>query len=339
VGYIVFMAEKKFKVDVWGHRGLGCTDSLFAIERNSKEAGSASPSVFLAENTLPSLLAALKNRLTRAVETDAVLSRDGHVMLTHSNDPRQHLVDPTANLNYDGRFLHQMDSAEIAQLKVGPRGYGHIATLDDLLKAKSLDGQTTEGMWLNLELKGTQQTKAPNNSRQLCDAVAHTLRANGSPFGQVRFSSFSASTLTLMRGMCHGAEFGQLFDLSPAMGGDVGRKIFHDGNEIYRPFDKRNVDEVREMMAGRLTSVHPEIRSLTPDMVEHCAKLGLSIATWAWRESSPKKDPAWKQAVQKAILMARRYDVPLAIITDHAAHMNEVVAETLRPRPGPSPSP
>jgi glycerophosphoryl diester phosphodiesterase len=334
------MTSKKFKVEVWGHRGLGATDSLFARERNARENGPLSSRDFLAENTLPSLMGALKNVTARAVETDAVLTRDGHVVLSHSNDPKQHLITPAAHLGYDGRLISQMDLAEVQALKVGPNGHGRIVSLDQFLKAARDNPNTKSGMWLNIELKGTAGTDATNNNRQLCHAVADTIRANGAKFEQVRFSSFSASTLSLMAGLCHGSEFAPLFDRPTDQGGSVGRKIFSDNPDTYRPFDKKNVDAVGLMLGGKMTSVHPEIRSLTPDMVEHCAKLGLSIATWAWQEESPKTDPTFKQAAQKAIVLARHYDVPLALITDHARETNGLVAETLaKPRAASSPKP
>jgi glycerophosphoryl diester phosphodiesterase len=249
------------------------------------------------------------------------------MVLSHSTELAQHVPEqfrPKGKL-----FIDELTLAEIEHLKTGPQGTGKIPTLQSLLAFINRERPGTD-MVLNLEIKDVQGTKCPRRQPSIEQLALQEIHEANFSLARIRFSSFSLDSLEKLACLEPKANIGMLFDVPSQQGGDVDRKIFVDGQEKYRGFTLAVVAEVLEHIP-QMKALHPEIQTLTSEMVALAAQHKLSIATWGWKEKSPFEDTKFANATSRAIELCRQYDVPLSIITDHAAAMHKLIASLPTP--------
>ena len=308
------------KVLIGGHRGLGCTDSDFAQKRNK-----ANPvSVLLAENTLPSLLSALRQGAS-FIETDLIATADNEIVLTHSNDPSQHILLPEYR-SANKTFIDEMTLNEIQDLRIGSKGEDKIPSLRELLRAIQSEFQG-DSLILNLELKGVQGTsRISHTSPSLAELALKIVREEKFPLNRIRFSSFSLDMVEDLVRIAPKARVGILYDLLKDKGDDVGEKMFIDRTETYLLFTKDAVAETLRRIPT-LEAVHPEIQTLTEETVGFIASKGLSVMTWGWLEETPLKNEKFAEVTKQAINICSAQGVPsLGLITDCIKDMEQYVA-------------
>jgi glycerophosphoryl diester phosphodiesterase len=295
-------------VSIGGHRGCGVTDSAYAQKRN------AGRTAIPAENTLASLLAALRLGAD-FIETDAIATADGEIVLTHSNDTSMHTFGPQAAVP-GKRFIDEMTLAEVQFLRTGASGEARIATLRELLRAVAAEFPGP-GTIIDLELKGVQATpRTASQTPPLVGPVLATIRQVGFPLERILFSSFSVHTLEALSAMAPAARTGLLFSSAPAGG------VFAEPD--------LSIEAALERLP-KLEAVIPEIRDLTPDMAELAARKGLAILTYGDREESPLTSGSFAAAARQALQLCAHHGVRLGIITDFISDLKQFSAGPRRP--------
>lgn len=316
------MAGMALQVYSGGHRGYGRTDNAFAQERNSR-----THRTLPTENTLEALMGALR---TGFVETDAVVTSDDEVVLTHSNDVRQH-VRVAQPLPHGKTYVDEMTLAEAQSVRLGPTGADRMPSLRDLLRAVMRE-YPTGGMrpfTINLELKGVQDT--PRSSRKsVAEAVLKVIRQEHFPLDWIRFSSYSVDMLADLARRQPDARLGMLFDPPTDEGGNAGRPMFTDTGETKLAFTPQSIAEVLKRLPS-LEALHPEIRTLTPQTAALAGRHGLALATWANFEQSPLTDATFARAARDAVAMASKGGVSeLSVITDYPDEMQGWLQNEMR---------
>ena len=312
----------KFKI--LGHRGSGASDAPFNQQRD-KEAGITRHD----ENTMRSFEAALFNSAD-GIETDLIQSENG-IVLVHANDYSQHIMDEKyrAELTRQKAFIGDMTLGDISLMEIG-RQSSEIPTLSMLLH----EMKKFPGVFLNLELKGVQDTRPSHQQPShfplsLAAQTALTIESSNFSPNKIRFSSFAISYLKEMAEICDEADLGMLFDLPQDQGGDVDLPMFCDRPDVYQAFTVAAMEKVLEDIPT-LTAVHPEIQSLNNRNVGFAARHGLNIATWGWKEYSPFGNGEGNQRFAKALtnaftLCAKHKISELAIITDHVRDVRQFI--------------
>lgn len=306
---------------LWGHRGMGATDSDFVRAQGNHL-------IRPPEQSLASLFQVFGHGAT-AFEADAIRTADDRVVLMHSTRYGEHVV-PSRHFA-DRPFLDQLSLAEIeAQLRIGADESEKVPELRDVLtrvlRKFSDISSPSSPVRLNLELKDVQGTDCPRRQPSLCALVLRDMAEVGFPLSAVRFSSFSLDVLSEMHQLQPQAALALLTDVGPEHQGDVGKRIFGQGSEErYRGFTEAAIDEALARLGSSLVAIHPEIRTVGNHEVAHVAELGLSLATWAWREISPLAQSLEGQlfagAATRAFGLCKRHQVPLVLITDHLQDM------------------
>jgi glycerophosphoryl diester phosphodiesterase len=320
-------------IKIGGHRGLGRTDDGFSIIRNRADKFEGP-----AENTLQSLLGGLEN--ADFIETDLVATRDGEIVLTHSNDTHLHVIGPQRPAG--ARYIGDMTLAAVQQLRTGPGGSGEIPSLRRLLRAirENYPERLTPGaLVLNLELKGTQFTGFPGQPlSHLPERALSIIAEEDFPLGNILFSSFSMTMIKEMARLEPDARLGMLFDLTPAQSGTAGKKMFVDHDDVYLPFTKDALQYVLTHIPT-LEALHPEVQSLTRDLVARAARHDLAITTWALFEEAPQKSPRFAAANLGAARLCMDHAVPLAMITDRIDDLRAFLKNPPKFMPEPAPAP
>lgn len=303
------------KILVGGHRGMGMTDSGFAQKRN--QGGPARPP----ENTLESLLGALRAG-ANFIETDAIATADGEIVLVHSDDPSMHIVVPQEGVP-GKRFIDEMTLAEVRSLHTGLDGTGRIATLRELLgavKAEFPEGDIT----IDLELKGLQAVARPTSKAPpLVKPVLEAIRKEGFPLERIMFSSFSVKALEELAAEEPKARMALLFYTAPPGSSYADTVLFDDGSELYIPFTTKDIDAALKRLPT-LEALAPEIQDLNQETVAAAAKRNLSIITYGYPEESPLLSDKFGAAAKRALELCRDKNVDLGLITDFIGDMRQV---------------
>lgn len=306
---------------LWGHRGMGATDSDFVRAQGNHLTRPP-------EQSLTSFFQVFGHGAS-AFEADAIRTADDRVVLMHSTRYGEHVV-PSRHFA-DRPFLDQLTLGEIeSQLRIGADESEKVPelrdTLNRLLRTFSDLSSSSSPVRLNLELKDVQGTDCPRRQPSLCALVLRDMAEIGFPLSAVRFSSFSLDVLAEMHQLEPRAALALLTDVGPEHQGDVGKKIFGQGSaERYRGFTEAAINEAVARLGSSLVAIHPEIRTVGNHEVAHVAELGLSMATWGWREVSPLAQSLEGQlfagAATRAVQLCAHHHVPLALITDHLDDM------------------
>jgi glycerophosphoryl diester phosphodiesterase len=320
------MKEHTVKILIGGHRGLGMTDSAFAQKRNTGDGIARPP-----ENTLESLLGALRAGAD-FIETDAIRTKDGEIVLTHSDDPSTHIIVPQGGVP-GKQFIDEMTLEEVQSLHTGLTGEGRIASLRELLRAIETEFPG-DGMVLNLELKGMQATNRPTaDAPSLVRPVLEAIREENFPLERILFSSFSVKALEELAALEPIARMGLLFYTAPPGASFADTVLFGDGSELYIPFKVEDISAALKRLPS-LSVVAPEIQDLTEETVAFAAKNNLSIATYGYPEESPLKSDRFGPATKEAVRLCREHDVALGVITDFIDDMRAATREIM-PQPAP----
>ncbi len=278
---------------IGGHRGSGCTDSTFARSLNITK---------VAENTIPSILLAIKNGAV-FIEIDAIQTADNHIVVTHSNNLADHIFG-VDNIG----FVGDKTLAEIKQLKTGVNSDGVIPTLKEVL-------EITKDITLHIEIKdvkGTAADKFIPNRPTVPELLVKELAGYK---GKVLFSSFSIWDLEQMQKLLPNTPRAMLFDSAEK----TERPIYPDSetdNSIYQHFNVQNISNAYHKAS--ISYVHPCLNSLNDEAIAHCASLGLGVNTWAMNEPLPQNN---KQLLDNAINLAQTHKLPFAILTDHVPEL------------------
>lgn len=298
-----------------GHRGSGCTDSLFA--RANGNHLTRPP-----ENTLASFMQALRPPLSADwIETDVIRTADDHLVLCHSTDYTLH-VEP-AGMPPWAHTIDELTLAEALTLPIGADGTARLLTLPALLNQLQ-HTSPGDGLVLNLELKDVQGTARPRREPSLAALVHRDIVATSLPLERIRFSSFSLHLLTQLAEIEPLAQCAMLFDL-PLPTGTSTKRLFTNSEETYRTFTEENIAAVLHALPN-LHALHPEISTLTGDTVKLAAQHGLEIGTWTWQEKSPTADAGAAATITKALALCLQHAVPLTLITDHILDVRHYTA-------------
>lgn len=307
------------RIRLGGHRGSGCTDSLFAraASLRSKARRNKPP-----ENTLDSIAQAFEHGAD-FVEIDVLRTLDDVLVVTHSNDLREHVrtYPPSA------RFIGELRLEEVRQLRTGRRGRtGMIPTLAEVLDlvAEQRARRALPGFVLNIEIKDVKGTRAPKivpGHPSVVELLARQVPAHPTlPLEAIVFSSFASSDLAELAGLLPAARLGMLFDLDR----DAGKPVYEADPQLtdrYLSFTPANLEMVRRQLAesgGRLEFVHPEIDTLTPAAMN--AASPLAVNCWVMRERVPVRR---RQSLIRAVRLARENHLRLGVITDFVSEMRE----------------
>lgn len=314
------------RVLIGGHRGLGTTDSDFAQQRNTE-----SKVVVPAENTLESLLGALRAGAD-FIETDAIATSDGEIVLIHSNDPSTHIFRHEYKI--PGKtYIDEMTVHEVTSLRTGLHGGGRIPSLRQLLRGikKEFPGN---GTVLNLELKGIQATpRSTKNAPPLVKAVLETIVQEGFPLERILFSSFSLTTMEKLAALEPKAKLGMLFYTAPLASSYGDTVLYDDGSETYVPFTKQSMEGVLKRLPA-LKAVLPDIHDLTGETVGYAGQRNLSIVTYGYLEESPFRSQKFADATSNALRLCRQYNLSLGLITDYIADVKRFIRQNPSPTSG-----
>eukprot|EP01039_Chlorochromonas_danica_P008114 gene8114-8953_t len=307
-------------VKIVGHRGYGASDAPFNVKRDLNMRV-----VRPVEGTLISHRKALEDG-AYGIEMDVIETLDNYLVGTHADEVRQHVLVP-----YDApeKYIGRMTYEQIRNIPVGPDGIGRISLLKDLLEMLKRD---FPDRLINIELKGKLGNIEDNSQTtpSLAEKVVKVLEDVDFPFQKIIFSSFSQSYLQDMSKICsqrdHRAfRLGMLFEPSADCVGmslaSDGHKLFKDRDDLSIALNMETLRHVVESIPG-LTSVHAEIRCITPDTMKFIREHNLCLATWALKELSPldtsKEGQVFANAIDNVLRMADDVGLEeLVIITDH----------------------
>lgn len=307
------------RVRLGGHRGSGCTDSPFAriASLRSKARKDKPP-----ENTLESISRAFEHGAD-FVEVDVLRTLDDVLVVTHSNNLREHVQrsPPSA------RFIGELRLEEVKQLRTGLRARsGPIPTLAEVLELASQwrARRALPDFVLNIEIKDVKGTRAPKavpGRPSVVELLARQVTAPPAlPLESIVFSSFALSDLTELARLLPAARLGMLFDVS----WEAGKLIYEADPQLtdrYLAFTPANLGMVRGQLAGaggRLEFVHPEIDTLTPAAMKAASPLGVNC--WVMMERVPVRR---RRSLLRAVHLAREHHLRLGVITDFVPEMRE----------------
>jgi glycerophosphoryl diester phosphodiesterase len=307
------------RIRLGGHRGSGCTDSLFArVASLRSQARRNKPP----ENTLDSISQAFEHGAD-FVEIDVLRTLDDVLVVTHSNDLREHVQHPPPS----ARFVGELRLEEVKQLRTGLRGRsGTIPTLAEVLDlaAEWRARRALPGFVLNIEIKDVKGTRAPKilpGRPSVVELLASQVPAHPTlPLEAIVFSSFALSDLTGLARLLPAARLGMLFDLD----WDAGKLIYAADPQLtdrYLPFTPASLEKVRKQLdeaGGRLEFVHPEIDTLTPAAMKAASPLGVNC--WVMRERVPVRR---RHSLIQAMRLARESHLSLGMITDFVPETRE----------------
>jgi glycerophosphoryl diester phosphodiesterase len=312
-----------------GHRGSGCTDSPFARSASPRSKGRKSKPP---ENTLDSIAQAFEHGAD-FVEIDVLRTLDDVLLVTHSNDLREHVPSYPSSARYIGEL--RLD--EVKQLRTGLRGRSStIPTLAEVLDlvAEQRARRALPGFVLNIEIKDVKGTRAPKavpGRPSVVELLARQVPAHPSlPLEAIVFSSFAASDLAELARLLPAARLGMLFDLDQ----DAGKPVYEADPQLtdrYLPFTPGTLEQVRKQLAeagGRLEFAHPEIDTLTPAAMKAASPLGVNC--WVMRERVPIRR---RQSLIRAVRLARENHLRLGVITDFVSEMRAQLEAASRPAP------
>lgn len=307
------------RVRLGGHRGSGCTDSVFArlASLRSKSRRDKPP-----ENTLDSISKAFEHGAD-FVEVDVLRTLDDELVVTHSNNLREHVHHAPPAV----RFMGELRLEAVRQLRTGLRGRSAaIPTLAEVLELVSQwrTRRALPDFVLNIEIKDVKGTHAPKaipGRPSVVELLARQVPAHPTlPLEAIVFSSFALSELTELARLLPAARLGMLFDVD----WEAGKLVYEADPQLtdrYLAFTPANLKKVRGQLAeagGRLEFVHPEIDTLTSAAMKAASQWGVNC--WVMRERVPVRR---RRSLLRAVRLARDNHLRLGIITDFVPEMRE----------------
>jgi glycerophosphoryl diester phosphodiesterase len=296
-------------IPVFGHRGSGCTDSPHAQARRD---GVSRP----AENTLPSIMQAFDDG-ANGVEIDAVQTRDGEIVVVHSDLLSDHVF-------YDcgAAKISELALAEVRALDVAPGRSGKIPTLAAVLAALRETHAFKNGSApvINIEIKGKKGTGGQKNDIHVVkfhDALVTAIE--DFPLKRIIFSSFATFDLIEMRKRKRDALLAQLFDVPYK----EERDVYPEQNipdARYLHFTRDNI--IYAINTVGIQYAHPAIDSLTDDNMAFARECNIGVNCWALGEAAPDADGGLGA---QALALAEKHGTRLGIITDYVAAYKKLI--------------
>ena len=295
------MSSEYKNIALGGHRGSGCSDAEFFSFRDL--AG------LPVENTLASIKAAFQTGAD-FIETDAIMSCDGEILLLHNVKPEDHFFGKTRPL----KNLNKLNFESFKDLPTGRSSRGKIATLTELLQLlPELDPQTTP-FGLNLEIKGVQGSGQAYENNEFLKNIAKTIERSRYPARRILFSSFCLENILTLSKLIPTANFGILYSEKSTVQAIYSDKQ-NNFNFNYLPADIKTAGKVTEIWGtdSKLYFI-PEITTITPEFIEFSAKHSAGLISWAWQE---KLTEDRVKLYQQILLQTKSANLPFYIITDY----------------------
>ncbi len=296
---------------IGGHRGFGGTDSAFA-------QGLAITKDKPVENTAESIQKAFLSG-AQFVEFDTVKTKDGHVVVIHSNRLSDHFFTPLKH-----EFIADLTLAEIQAMPAGVSGKGRISTLNEILRTIKEVAEFSNDFVANIEIKDvkessnvkTQSPKYIKGEPSLVECIATIIRDEDFPLNKIVFSSFSYIDLVNIKKVLHDARVGALFEVASI---DIKTKMYPNQNideEEYLHFTKGNIEKI--LKAVELEAVHPYFHDITDDMITFCGEKNLTINAWFYKEAMPEEN---KEKILHVMNTCKKHNVTFNIMTDYTPEM------------------
>jgi len=313
-------------VKLGGHRGDGQTDG------NGPHAQYIAKNPKHAENTLPSLRDAVAKGAV-LLEIDAVQAADGNIVVTHSNQLDKHVLtaDARSRLDTARPYVSQYRYAELQYFPVGPAGAEPMPLLQQVLEL--LMQPENRHVVLNIELKGRQgtddQTPPQKGQASLVEAVLQAIEAASFAKERLIFSSFSAAALAEAKERAPEIARGMLFTAprdraagtpvytSPGLANDDSRYELPTAEAVKRLHTKL-----------ALHYLHPEVTTVTPELVEMAATLRspsnqpLGLNIWSIAEPLPQERTA---IIQEVVDLCAAQGIELGVFTNYLREMQAVL--------------
>ncbi len=346
-------------IHIFAHRGRGVTD---IGPQDAADAKGEGLKELPPENSREAVEWAFKNGF--AVEIDVTMTKDGRVIVTHTDDlgfhnavaknARERAARKGAEAGDDNWYVSRKTFAEMKRLKTGLGGRtAPFLTYEDLISLM----RDYPSAVVNVEIKGTIGTfMAESRKPSLVEKLAQL--TPDAMLERIIWSSFANSNIMEIRkvlkeksgrpraNMPH-VRVAQLFAepgrLSPHGGEEDS--VYPDALDRYMQFTEENVAKA---FRQDIAAVHPCIDSLMTEegrgAVRYCARNGIAIRTWALNEKNPEKDSdasrVAKTQIEHILELKERYPtLEIDIITDYPEEVERLVSGNAVPRPEHGPSP
>lgn len=296
---------------IGGHRGAGCTDKPFYQHRASQV-----PS----ENTLESIRHAFTLGADY-VEVDVTISQDGVPICVHNVIPQDHFFG--SSIPKDP--LNKLDYNKILSYPAGRSGQGRIASLAEVIELIS-EIATEDLSWsVNLELKGVQGANQAWEGETFLKSVASVIAKGPLRPDRILWSSFALRNIILMSHLMPQSKFGFLF--SEGKSSEIYCDHTEDPCFRHLPFNLKWASKIISIWtdeahpSSHLGYLHPEIKSISDEMLLFAKERGLGINSWPHRENlTTERLKIYENLIERC----RELGIPLTIITDEITTMRSL---------------
>lgn len=298
---------------IFCHRGkFGCTDIGQEFLRLEEVKGKNLANL-LPENSEQSITQAFQDGY--GVEIDVVMTKDKHIIVTHTNDLTKHSKDA-----HEGDLVSNKTIDEMAKMKTGLGGQTTpFLTYDKFINIF----KKYENIYTNVEIKGTIQDKnsisEPKNPSLIEKLAKNTPKK---VFERIIWSSFALSNIIKMKSIMPAANVAQLFCTDE----HDGNKIYPDTDDAYLAFNINNLKMVLAKLPA-LNAVHPPINSLYNDeVIKFCSDNKLAIRPWVLGERNPDKNIEAKNNILNLLKIKKKYpNLEMDFITDFADEVVKLI--------------
>lgn len=296
---------------IFCHRGkFGCTDvGWFFLQQ--KDAKGSNLKNLPPENSEESIKAAFDSGFS--VEVDVTMTKDKHIIVTHTNDLSMH--SPDAKL---GDLVSNKTLSEIKLMRTGLGGKtSKFLTYDRLIELFTKYPE----LYINIEIKGTIQQKNTIEEPQNPSLVEQLAKQTPTHLVEkIIWSSFATSNLINIKKLIPNSKTAQLFythrhNLNP---------IYPNTDDKYLEFSIVNLQNVFNLI--QIDAVHVPINHLPEDCLRFCFENKLSLRTWASREKSPMKNKDAYNAILNLLEVNKKFhSLNIDIITDYADEVCKII--------------
>ncbi len=277
------------------------------------------------ENTLESIEKAFESGAAY-VEIDAVSSKDGSIFILHNVVPRDHFFGEEKPKD----LLNKMNFSDIQSFKTGRYQKGDLVQLETVLNRITEISPKTCDWDVNIEIKGVQGSGQDFEINSFIETIAEVVKKSNLSPKRVLFSSFAMENIIRMSHFLPEAHYGMLFSEDGLDNQKITHPIYQNHQEDieynYIPFDIHHVDIVKKTWSdqthtqAQLNYLHPEITSITEEMIVHAARHDFGINSWGLFEKLDDQRKAYYQNIAK---LCRENNVFFSAITDYVPEMVE----------------
>lgn len=292
------------EISLGAHRGLGSTDSEYALSDSFSHSKPA-------ENTILSMEKALDLEVT-FLEFDVVLSAD-EIVVIHSNKLSDHVFDQK-----HPSFVGDCTLDLLKKLRVGPRQDGIIPTLTELLEFCS---SYKKDIFFNIEIKDTKGTNAPkfvDGQKALIELLPSKIKGYED---KIILSSFSVFDLVEAERIMPHVKRAMLFDTNKKKERPIYSLNQRDKSN-YLMFTPSNIRFVLDQVS--IEYLHPEINTITDETMKTAREFNLGLNSWALNERHPYDH---RHIIYNFLDLSKKYNVSCGIITDHLAEMKKLILD------------